>query len=577
MTIHRKIVSLDKLAALASDARAAGRRVVQCHGCFDIVHPGHIRYLQFARRQGDVLIVTLTGDDEVGKGPDRPYIPEDLRAENLAALEFVDYVSINHAATAVPVLEAVAPDVYVKGHEYENSEDERFLAEKGVVERLGGRIIFSSGDVVFSSTRLIGRLAGEGKPTQTLVQRFCDRYELSRRSLEATIEKFRSLKVLVVGDIVLDHYIFCDASGVASESPMLSLAYLDEAKFVGGAAIVARHLAAMGAKSFLLSGVADDDATALARRTLADEGVETHLIKSRNRLPTKTRYLADDTKLVKIDRAEHQPFDSKHEAEAAAVLERHARGADAVIFCDFGCGTVTGGLLGRTLPMLRHNVGTIAADVSGARANLLNFKHVDLLCPTEREVRAALNDYDSGLSSAAWNLMNQTQARHLIVTLEKRGLVAFLRRSQKRGSTEWSARLTSETLPSFAESNVDRMGCGDAMLAAATLTLAAGNSISTGSGVSAGASLPSGSTLPAAAYLGTAAAALEIAMLGNKPIPAASLLEWVGRRGELEREVVSACAERADLAAVLKPSRPAAASAIEETDAGILDRHPVRH
>ncbi|RJP33334.1 MAG: hypothetical protein C4547_12570, partial [Phycisphaerales bacterium] len=490
VTIHRKIVSLDKLAALAADARAAGRRIVQCHGCFDIVHPGHIRYLQFARRQGDVLIVTLTGDDDVGKGPDRPYIPEDLRAENLAALEFVDYVCINSSPTAVPVLEAVAPDVYVKGHEYETSDDRRFLAEKSVVERLGGRIIFSSGDVVFSSTRLIGRLAGEGRPTQTAVQLYCDRYQLSRRALEATIERFRSLKVIVVGDIVLDHYVFCDTAGVASESPMLSLAYLDEAKFVGGAAIVARHLAAMGARPFLLSGVGDDDATALVRRTLAEEGVETHLIQSRGRLPAKTRYLVDETKLVKIDRAEHQPFDSRHESEAAAVLERRAAGADAVIFCDFGCGTVTGGLLGRTLPMLRHNVGTIAADVSGARANLLNFKHVDLLCPTEREVRAALNDFDSGLSSAAWNLMHQTQARHLIVTLEKRGLVAFLRRSQRRGSPDWAARLTSETLPSFAETNVDRMGCGDAMLAAATLTLAAGG------------------TLAAAAYLGTAAAAL---------------------------------------------------------------------
>jgi len=515
VSFHRKIVDLARLRQVVGLARADGKTIVQCHGCFDIVHPGHIRYLEFARRQGDVLIVSLTGDSDVDKGGDRPYIPEDLRAENLAALEFVDAVYINPSPTAEPVLKAVTPDVYVKGHEYERSEDTRFLAEKRVVEETGGRIIFSSGDVVFSSTKLVGRLSAGGEAASGRLELLCSRYDLTRSSITDALDGFRSLYVLVVGDAVLDRYVFCDAVGVASESPMLSLSYLGEETYVGGAAIVARHIRAMGGRPFLVAGVGGDQASRYVREKLDQEGIECHLIESRSALPQKTRYLADESKLVKIDRAEHQPLDSRHEAEAARVLEQQAAIADAVVFCDFGCGTVTGGLLGRTLPMLRHNVRTIAADVSGARANLLNFKHVDLLCPTEREVRAALNDYDSGLSTVAWNLLDRTQAKHLIVTLEKRGLVVFMRRSRKRGTPEWSARLTSEALPSFAQQTIDRLGCGDAMLAASTLALAAGAS------------------LTQSAYISNAAAAVELSMLGNKPVSIDHLRSWLSGRPEL--------------------------------------------
>ncbi|MGB2988258.1 MAG: adenylyltransferase/cytidyltransferase family protein, partial [Phycisphaerae bacterium] len=162
-SLQRKIVEFDELLSVARAARAAGKTIVQCHGCFDIVHPGHIRYLEFARRQGDVLIVSLTGDSDISKGNQRPYIPQELRAENLAALMFVDHVYIDPSPTAESILAQVMPDIYVKGREYEHSTDPAFLAEKNVVEAYGGRIIFSSGEIVFSSTALIERMPQNGE------------------------------------------------------------------------------------------------------------------------------------------------------------------------------------------------------------------------------------------------------------------------------------------------------------------------------------------------------------------------------------------------------------------------------
>jgi len=490
-SIHSKIVDLEEATRRVEDARGRGAAVVQCHGCFDIVHPGHLRYLQFARRQGDLLVVSLVGDRSSTDDGQHPYLPEDVRAENLAALMVVDLVVIARGSSAEQVIQCLKPDVYVKGHEFENSADPAFLREKSAVESHGGRLLFSSGETVFTSSELTGD------------------------KLYETMRRFRDLHVLVVGDLVIDRYVLCDALGIASESPVMSLVQRDERSYVGGAAIVARHLAALGAKAFLITAGAGDDATQLVSDVLNREGVDAHLVDARPSLVEKTRFLADDTKVLKVDRAQRWPLDSVAERRVATLLEQQSRIADAVIFCDFGYGMVTGGLLSRVLPTLRHNVKTITADVSGGRANLLDFRNVDLLCPTEREARQMLNDFDSGLSTLAWKLLDKTQACHLIVTLEKRGLVVFERQSQERATPEWSGRLKSEQLGSFAERVVDRLGCGDALLAAATLGLA------------------SGAGLMPAAYLGNAAAAIAIANMGNNPIDFRRLDDWINARREL--------------------------------------------
>ncbi len=512
---QRKIVSLEELLSAVRAARVQGKKVVQCHGCFDIVHPGHIRYLEFARQQGDLLIVSLTGDSQIDKGAQRPYIPQDLRAENLAALMFVDYVYIDPEVTAEAVLAQVKPDLYVKGREYEHATDPAFVAEKGVVEGYGGRIIFSSGEIVFSSTELIGRMPRSREAESHRLKLLCQRYEITIGSIEKTLAGFRDLHVLVVGDIVMDRYVLCDALGVARESPMMSLVQHDERSYVGGAAIVARHVAAMGAHAFLLSAGAGDEQSTMVANVLAEEGIEAHLIQSRPALVEKTRFLVDDSKLLKVDHGQRLPLDSVAQRRAAVILEQQSKIADAVIFCDFGYGVITGPLLTRVLPTLRHNVRILTADVSGGRNSLLDFRNVDLLCPTEREVRATLNDHDSGLSSIAWKLLQETQVRHLFVTLEKRGMVVFDRKSGRRDSPEWSARLKSEQLPAMAEHVVDLLGCGDALLAASTLSLAARAS------------------LIQAAYIGNAAAAIEASALGNHPVEITPLREWLHYRSEL--------------------------------------------
>ncbi len=511
----RKIVGREELRAAVEAARAAGHTIVHCHGCFDIVHPGHIRYLEFARRQGDLLIVSLTGDSQVAKGDQRPYIPEELRAENIAALEVVDLVYVNPHPTAAALLSELRPDVYVKGREYEHSSDPGFRTEQRIVEGYGGRVVFSSGEVVFSSTRVIESLAQNPLPESERLTLLCRRHRIDLGAVDSLLRAFAGLRVLVVGDVILDRYVLCDATELASESPMMSLSRLEERVYVGGAGIVARHVAGLGAHAYLLSTAAHDELSSMARRVFDDESVEAHLLACRPRLPEKTRYLVETTKLFRVEDAASCPLDSVCERQAAAWAESIADRLDAVIFCDFGYGTITRGLLGRFRDLLAGRRIVTTADVSGPRGLLLEFKDATLLCPTERELRAAQYDFQSGLSTVAWNAMEATQARHMMVTLGKKGVVVFDRQSQDPQVPEWKGRLRSEYLPSLADQVVDPLGCGDALLATATLAMAAGGSIMQG------------------AYLGAAAAAMVIARLGNTPLDVSGLRRWLAGRIEM--------------------------------------------
>jgi rfaE bifunctional protein nucleotidyltransferase chain/domain len=174
-----KRVSLDEIAALSQRLRAQGRRVVLCHGAFDLLHTGHIRYLQRARREGDILLVTLTADAYVNKGPGRPVFNQQLRAENLAALECVDYVAIHHAVAAVDALHKIQPNVYAKGSEYRSCSDDvtgNILLEQRAVEEHGGEIFFTD-EITFSSSGLLNEYFGVFPPeTRRFLEQFREKW-----------------------------------------------------------------------------------------------------------------------------------------------------------------------------------------------------------------------------------------------------------------------------------------------------------------------------------------------------------------------------------------------------------------
>jgi rfaE bifunctional protein kinase chain/domain/rfaE bifunctional protein nucleotidyltransferase chain/domain len=510
MSADRKLLSLQQLLELRERATGAGRSVVHCHGCFDIVHPGHIHHLQFARSLGDLLVVSVSTDTNVNKGVARPLIPDDLRAKSLAALECVDAVYLNPDPTAVDLLEQLKPDFYVKGREYEKNFDPRFAAERAAVTRNGGRVVFSSNDIVYSSTALIGGMSRTDPFKDEKLRRFCQRFDLNSRNLQQLLHGYRDQRVIVIGDYILDRYHFCDATGVAGEGPMMALRTIDTKDFDGGGAIIAQHLAALGAAPTLITSLADDEASHQVEMRLRGAGVNVVAARNRQRVVEKNRYLVDESKLFKVDHGTASPLDSEQEEALAEQIIAACDNAACIIFADFGYGLITGGLLGRVLAPLREKVAILTADVSGRQSNLKRFQGVDLLCPTEREVRETLHDFSSGLGAVVANLLGLCKARHAIITLGKQGLVTFDAPNVVSGAAD--QRLRSEYIPALATHSADPLGAGDALLAVASLTLAVGGS------------------LQAAALLGSLAAAIEVQSIGNVPVTLERLSESIAQR-----------------------------------------------
>ena len=510
----RKVLSREALSAARERARAQGRRVVQCHGCFDIVHPGHIRHLRFARAQGDVLLVSITPDALVGKGAGRPLIPQELRAENLAELDCVDWVHVAGEATAVELLEAVRPDVYIKGQEYESNRDPRFGDERATVERHGGRVVFSSGDVVFSSTALIGALESSFDPVHGRLSQLLGEPNLSGERLDGVLGDMRGRRIVVVGESIADTYVFCDRPGVAGESPIMTLRPAEHRHYDGGAAVIARHAAALGARPVLVTAMGDDEASERMRHRLGAEGVEVRGVAMRARLPEKQRFLVGAQKVMKVDLVDPIALDAGAQDRliAEAVEAAGAGGCDAAILADFGLGLLTPAVTQRLSAALRPVAGVLAGDVSGRRSSLAEMRGLDLVCPSEGELRDAIGAHGEGLPAAVWRLLDETGVRSAIVTLGAEGLIAFGRLEAGGDGSGWQRRVRGEHVPALTPHAVDELGCGDALLASATLALA------------------SGASLLAAGLIGAAAASVEARRLGNIPVGTTEQRREIGRQ-----------------------------------------------
>jgi rfaE bifunctional protein nucleotidyltransferase chain/domain len=512
-----KVLSLTDFLARRQQARREGRSLVQCHGCFDIVHPGHIRHLRQAKSHGDLLLVSITGDAAYTKRQGAPLIPQELRAENLAELDCVDFVVIDHSPTAEPLLEQIRPDVYIKGREYESNQDPRFQAERRTVERHGGRVVFSSGDVVFSSTALIGMMEASIDPYHARLRQLLSDEQLEGPTLTGLISRFRGRKVLVVGETITDTYIHCDQPEVAAESPVMTLRPLERRSYDGGAAIIARHLAAMGACPTLVTGLPDSPSAEALRQRLAAEGVQVLSVPIESPIPEKQRFLVGTQKVMKLNMLEPIVLDAGLQDRLIHLAAEAGDHADAAIIADFGNGLLSNAGVERLCRAVRDRVGVLTGDVSGRRSSLLHFAEMDLLCPSEREARDAVRNFDESIPTVAYELLERTRSRAAFVTMGPDGLIAFDRLQQQAGegattsSGQFAKQLSSEHVPALGGHAIDPLGCGDALLSAATLALA------------------SGGDLLQAAFLGSVAAATQAQRLGNNAISATDLRHGVVR------------------------------------------------
>ena len=474
-------------------ARPRDKKVIMCHGNFDIVHPGHIRHLMFASARADILIASLTCDIHITKGDNRPYVPEELRAINLSVLDMVDYVIIDTNQKPIENIKIIKPDIFAKGSDYISDRiHSRTLEEKKLVESYGGEIIFTPGDIVFSSTSIIDQ-----KPPKLKYEKLrflLEAENIKFESLYKVLEGFSSKEILVVGDTIVDSYTETEMIGGQTKTPTISVRYIDKKDYIGGAGIVSKHLAAAGAKVNFSSVLGDDDLKEYVEKDIKLHGINFDSIIDNSRPTTNKNVITNGVyKLLKVDHIDNRAI-SDNILDAITDNIKYFKG-DAVIFSDFRHGIFNANSIPKLVKAIPDNIFKVAdSQVASRWGNILEFQGFDLITPNEREARFSLGDQDSVIRPLAKELYDKANCKNLLLKLGEKGIIVY------RESID-SGRLRSFfALDSFTDSVVDPVGAGDAMLAYSTL------------------SFLSTKNILVSAIIGLVAASLECEYDGNIPI-----------------------------------------------------------
>ena len=500
---NNKIFNIDALVSKATELRKNSKKIILCHGTFDLMHAGHIKYLQKAKSKGDILIVTVTGDEYVNKGPGRPVFNQNLRSENIAALACVDFVGINNDYTAVNLLKKLKPDLYVKGSEYQKPEEDvtgNIQKEIDAV-REGGGDIFYTNEITFSSSSLINDHFDVFAPeTKRFLTEFKHKY--SDKDIQEQVASLSDLNVLVIGDIIIDQYHYVSPLGQTGKGNVLAVQYESEEQFAGGAIAVANHTSQFVSNVTLLSALGDRDSHEdYIRGKLGKNVTPVFTYFKDSPTLTKRRFVDTDlTKLFEVYFCENEPFFKDDGKFVTSWLNDHVFKYDLVLVADFGNGFIS--------PKMREIICNKAKFLavntqinSGNRGYhaITNYKQANYISLNEPEIRLATHNRHDTIEHIAAEVSIKLGAKQCAVTRGTKGVLMF---DQDKKSYY--------RVPALSSRVVDRIGAGDAFLSLSSICLAGG--------------LDS----QVANFVGSVAAAMDVQIVCNRePINASSLKKYI--------------------------------------------------
>ena len=460
-----KLTTIEELARIAATLRDRGKTIVHCHGVFDLLHIGHIRYFRQAKRMGDVLIVTVTPDHHVDKGPHRPAFPQDLRAEAIASLGFVDYVAINKWPTAVETLRLLRPHLYVKGAEFKSASSDRtgkIDEEKKVVKEIGATFAFTD-DIVFSSSNLINRyLSSFPEEVNNYLTILRGRYSLE--DILSIFDRMATLKVLVIGDTIVDEYQYCQAIGKSSKDPTLVVQYQSHELFAGGVLAVANHVANFAESVDLVTTIGEYNSRDAFIRSQLRKNITPTFFVQQAAPTTLKRRLVDGysfTKLFEIYEMNDSGLSPDQEDQLCDHLKEKTD-YDLVIVADFGHGAIGA----KTRSTLISHAPFLAVNTQANAGNrgfhtISKYTGFDYACIAGHEFALETRESSTkNLRQSMHDTLTRLQGKNLMVTLGR------------NGSANCAADGAFLQVPSFAEKIVDRVGAGDACFGITSLAAA---------------------------------------------------------------------------------------------------------
>lgn len=440
---------------------------------------------------GDVLVVTLTADAFVNKGPHRPAFPEQLRAEVLGGLECVDYVVINPHPTAVEAITLIQPAIYVKGPDYADKSKDvtgKIHVEEEAVRAVGGRLAFTAGET-FSSTSLINQhMSTLPHDVQAYLAEFSRRHPATE--ILEYVQKAKGLRVLLIGEPIIDEYVYCEAIGKSSKEPTMVVKRLSEEKFAGGILAAANHVASFCSEVGVIAQLGTDSSHEAFIESRLRQNVKKIFLHRRNSPTIVKRRIVESyffLKLLEVYEINDAVLTPEEDDAVCQALMEHVPKYDAVIVIDFGHSMLSE----RSRNIIRERAAFLAVNAQCNAGNLghhalSKYPMADYVTATEREVRIEARDRHGDIGRLTQDVYRQLGCKRLIVTRGKNGCLCC---DPQDGLT---------LIPAVAGKVVDRIGAGDAFLSVSALLAA------------------QGAPIEVVGFAGNAAGALAVATVANR-------------------------------------------------------------
>jgi len=466
MVNDQKIHGLEDLAAILARHRDAGRQIVHCHGVFDLLHVGHLRHFEQAKASGDILVVTLTPDRFVNKGVGRPAFTETLRAELLAAVGCIDYVAVNRWPTAVDTIRLLQPHKFAKGNEFANLQDTigHVSKEGQAIREIGGEIVFTE-DIVFSSSGLINQYLSQYPDS---VKEYLTAFAMKTPADEVLkyLRGAADLKVLVVGETIIDEYAYTEAIGKSGKEPVLATRYLGADKFAGGVLACANHAAGFANQVdvFTLLGEGMDEEEFVRRSLKANVGL---IAREKPDSPTivKKRYVEKylSQKMFEVYLMNDEALNAHDDVALCDHLRAILPEYDVVIVADYGHGMISPG----AVDVLCNHAKFLAVNTQSNAGNhgfnmVSKYPRADYVCLAKREF---------ALETRSRRMTDPEMARHVAV---RSHCPRVMMTQGKDGCLFHTAPQGYHQAPALATKIVDRVGAGDAVLCVTAMAVALG-------------------------------------------------------------------------------------------------------
>lgn len=503
MTDQKKILFFNELLSKVEELKGEGKKIVQSHGIFDLIHPGIIKHLNEAKEQGDILIVTVIKDKDVRKGPGRPIFPDKMRLENVSSLEQVDYVCLVDDETPFSCIKSIKPDVFAKGRAYKELGnkiyDKIFEEEKDLYFEKSR--IYETRGFSFSSSEIINKFLDiYPDETKAFLKDFSNKYSFDE--IVENLNTFKKLNVLVIGDGIIDEYHYCQTMGKSAKSPIVVNKYITHEVFAGGAFIIANHLAGLCDNVHLVTLLGSDD----SKKEFVNNNLKSNITTKffyRNDGPTicKKRYIDQylNQKLFEINYLNNNYIDADCEFKIINHLKSSLPAYDLVLVSDFGHGFITD----KIIEVVESFSKVLAVNTQTNSANsgynmITKYRKPNFVCLDEIEARLATQDRFGEIDDIAKKLSKTLNTDCIIITLGRKGSIGINRNGEIKRT------------PIFSTKVVDTVGAGDAFFAFSAPCF--------GQGLS----------LDFISFIGNAVGALAVQIVGNKkPVEKYELLEFI--------------------------------------------------